>query len=102
LLLTPDGGAVAVWASSGFTDAAPQAGMDRALIHMLASNPNMPLGAAILQAKKLTGDSDVRRTWILFGDPAMRIHFAPSSAPPPSQTGGRPDNGDRPGSKRFK
>jgi uncharacterized repeat protein (TIGR01451 family) len=100
LLLAPDGGAVAVWASSGFTDAAPQASMNRALIQALANNPNLPLGQAILAAKKLTGDSDVRRTWILFGDPAMRIHFAPPPAPShPSHREGRSDRGDRPASK---
>jgi len=100
LLLAPDGGAVAVWASSGFTDAGPQASMNRALIQALANNPNLPLGQAILAAKKLTGDSDVRRTWILFGDPAMRIHFAPPPAPShPSHREGRSDRGDRPASK---
>ncbi len=102
LLLTPDGGAVAVWASSGFTDAAPQAGMDRALIQMLAGNPNISLGAAILQAKQLTADSDVRRTWILFGDPAMRVQFVPSPAPAPlNKPGGRSQNQGRPSSRKF-
>jgi uncharacterized repeat protein (TIGR01451 family) len=75
LLLAPKGGAVAVWASSGFTDAGPQSGMDLALTHILATNPRLPLGAAILQAKSTTTDRDVRRTWILFGDPAMHIHL---------------------------
>src|SRR5262249_31195980 len=83
LLLAPDGGAVAVWASSGFTDGNPQASMDRALIQSLVSTPNEPLGKAVLDAKKLTGDPDVRRTWILFGDPAMRMQF-PVNAPPVS------------------
>jgi hypothetical protein len=73
LLLAPNGGAVAVWASSGFTDAGPQSGMDLALTNILAANPKMTLGAAILQAKSTVVDSDVRRTWILFGDPAMRV-----------------------------
>ena len=73
LLLAPNGGAVAVWASSGFTDAGPQSGMDLALTNILAANPKLPLGAAILQAKSTVVDSDVRRTWILFGDPAMRV-----------------------------
>ena len=102
LLLARDGGAVAVWASSGFTDAGPQAAMNRALIQALANNPHLPLGQAILAAKKLTGDPDVRRTWILFGDPAMRIHFAPSPAPPhPSHREGKLDRDDRPASKSL-
>jgi hypothetical protein len=84
LILVPNGGAVAVWASSGFTDASPQAAMDQGVVHLLQSNPNMPLGRAILLAKSQTTDRDVRRTWILFGDPAMRIRFvaiSPAGAP---------------------
>jgi hypothetical protein len=73
LLLAPNGGAVAVWASSGFTDASPQSGMDLTLTNILASNPKLPLGVAILQAKSTVADRDVRRTWVLFGDPAMRV-----------------------------
>src|SRR5262249_23529983 len=42
LLLSPDGGAVAVWASSGFTDASPQAAMDRALIQFFTTSPGQP------------------------------------------------------------
>jgi hypothetical protein len=33
----------------------------------------MTLGEATLKAKAATLDPDVRRTWVLFGDPAMRI-----------------------------
>lgn len=80
LMLAPNGGAVAVWASSGFTDAAPQASMDQSLLHILAANPSISIGRAILQAKSGITDQDVRRTWILFGDPAMRIPL-PAIAP---------------------
>jgi uncharacterized repeat protein (TIGR01451 family) len=80
LLLAPNGGAVAVWASSGFTDAPPQASMDQSLLHILVANPSIPFGRAILQAKSGITDQDVRRTWILFGDPAMRIPW-PATAP---------------------
>ncbi|HUJ40706.1 MAG TPA: C25 family cysteine peptidase, partial [Candidatus Acidoferrales bacterium] len=79
LLLAPEGGAVAVWASSGFTTADPQATMDRALVGELAANPSETLGAAIQKTKAGTTDQDVRRTWILFGDPAMRLRL-PSPA----------------------
>jgi hypothetical protein len=75
LLLAPNGGAVAVWASSGFTTAPPQAAMDQALLRTLAANPTQPLGRSILTAKLNITDPDVRRTWILFGDPAMRVAF---------------------------
>jgi uncharacterized repeat protein (TIGR01451 family) len=80
LLLAPSGGAVAVWASSGFTDQAPQASMNQALLQILKTNPSMPIAAAIVQAKASVSDNDVRRTWIFFGDPAMLLEL-PTSSP---------------------
>ncbi len=81
LMLAPNGGAVAVWASSGFTDAAPQATMDQALLGAWKANPALPIGKAVLSAKTGIADADVRRTWNLFGDPAMRLQFSASTAP---------------------
>ncbi len=78
LMLAPNGGAVAVWASSGFTDAPPQATMDQAFLSAWVANPQGPIGTAILSAKSGITDADVRRTWILFGDPEMRLKI-PSS-----------------------
>lgn len=80
LLMAPNGGAVAVWASSGFTTALPQATMDQALLRNLAANPAQPLGQAILNAKTNITDPDVRRTWMLFGDPAMVVAFPGATA----------------------
>ncbi|HLK05475.1 MAG TPA: C25 family cysteine peptidase [Candidatus Acidoferrum sp.] len=82
LLLAPNGGGVAVWASSGFTDAGPQAGMNQSLIQILAVQPTLPLGQAILLAKSQTADRDVRRTWILFGDPSMKLGATSKPAAP--------------------
>jgi uncharacterized repeat protein (TIGR01451 family) len=82
LLFAPNGGAVGVWASSGFTTAPPQASMDQALLSALAANPSQPIGRAILTAKAGILDSDVRRTWIFFGDPAMRIAFPATASLP--------------------
>jgi uncharacterized repeat protein (TIGR01451 family) len=79
LLLSPNGGGVAVWASSGFTNAQPQVFLNQALLTALARDPNSPLGTAIIAAKSGITDADVRRTWILFGDPAMQLQFAGSS-----------------------
>ncbi len=79
LLLAPNGGAVAVWASSGFTIAPPQAAMDQALLAILKAHPSISLGRAVLEAKSGVTDQDVRRTWIFFGDPAMHLQL-PSSA----------------------
>ncbi len=89
LMLAPNGGAVAVWASSGFTDAAPQGTMDQAFLSALAANPQLPVGTAILAAKSGIIDPDVRRTWILFGDPEMRLPLpaaTQSLMPAPSST----------------
>ena len=82
LLFAPNGGAVAVWASSGFTTAPPQAAMDQALLRALAANPSQSLGLSILTSKLNITDPDVRRTWILFGDPAMRVAFPTASSSP--------------------
>ena len=83
LILAPNGGAVAVWASSGFTEQPPQASMNLAFLSQFAANPQAPLGLLILKAKNVTTDNDVRRTWTLFGDPSMKFHFTtnPSATP---------------------
>lgn len=78
LLTAPQGGAVAVWASSGMTAPSSQAVTNQALYRSLWSgraegrNP-ATLGEAILRAKSASGDNDIRRTWTLLGDPALRI-----------------------------
>jgi uncharacterized repeat protein (TIGR01451 family) len=78
LLLAPDGGAVGVWASSGLTNAPPQAFLDLSLFRAISRNPGGSLGATMLAAKLLVTDPDVRRTWILFGDPALRLRWQSS------------------------
>jgi len=80
LILAPNGGGVAVWASSGFTNEPPQDSMNLALLQQLAAYPNDPLGLLILQAKNGTTDNDVRRTWVLLGDPSMKLHFGVSAS----------------------
>ena len=92
LILAPNGGAVAVWASSGFTDQTPQVSMNLAFLHELAMRPKEPIGQMVLKAKASTTDNDVRRTWILFGDPAMKFHFGPTTARAVSETGGKGTN----------
>lgn len=76
LMLAPSGGAVAVWASSGLTDSAPQFGMDEALMQYLFANPAQTIGEATKNAKQGVTEPDVRRTWILFGDPSMKLKSA--------------------------
>jgi hypothetical protein len=74
LIRAEGGGAVAVWASSGLTEPDRQALIDQQLISLLFGNEqSLALGDAVRAAKAATADMDVRRTWILFGDPTMRI-----------------------------
>jgi len=73
VLKDPQGGAFAVWASSGATEPVGQAQMNTQLYRSLLGNQPMTLGDAVRQAKMATTDFDVRRTWILLGDPAMRL-----------------------------
>jgi hypothetical protein len=73
LLKAPNGGAVATFASSGLTIAQGQHDMGRELYTQLYSGPPMALGDAIKLAKAATFDIDVKRTWIFFGDPSMKI-----------------------------
>lgn len=87
LILAPNGGAVAVWASSGFTNQPPQAAMELGLLNEFSAHPHEMFGLMVLRAKSGSTDNDVRRTWILFGDPAMKLHFtsvATSNRPTPN------------------
>lgn len=71
LLANPQGGAVAVWASSTLTAPAPQVEMTRELVRQLFAGAT--LGDAVRAAKAATSDQDARRSWILFGDPSMPL-----------------------------
>ncbi len=75
LLLDAQGGAVAVWSSSGLTQPDGQAAVNLELFRQLFSASAKPttLGEAILKAKLLTSNMDTRQTWILFGDPTLRV-----------------------------
>ncbi len=74
LLKTGRGGAVAVWASSGMTMPEGQTHLSRELYRSLFSRrPAIALGEAIRAAKATITQVDIRRTWILLGDPAIRL-----------------------------
>ena len=73
LLLSKNGGAIAVWASSGLTPSQPQIQMDQNVVRLLFSTPPLTLGEAVRNAKMSVPDSDARRTYILFGDPVLRL-----------------------------
>jgi hypothetical protein len=73
LLKAERGGAMAVWASSGMTLPQEQAALNQEFYRQLFSSRSLSLGDAMVTAKRAIGDADVRRTWILFGDPAMKL-----------------------------
>jgi type IV secretory pathway protease TraF len=75
LLEAPQGGAVAAFASSGRTFPDGQHEMSQQLYTSIYGSGAQPiaLGDAIKIAKGQTNDIDVRRTWIYFGDPSIKI-----------------------------
>lgn len=72
-LMKSPGGAVAVWASSAMTYADSQAPMNAEFYRQLFATSRPRLGDAAVRAKASTSDLDVRRSWMLFGDPTMRF-----------------------------
>ncbi|HBB87025.1 MAG TPA: hypothetical protein DC047_05370 [Blastocatellia bacterium] len=72
-LLAPNGGAVAAFASSGLTSTPGQRQMELQLYSSLYGSQPIAVGDAIKTAKAATTDIDVRRTWIYFGDPSLKI-----------------------------
>jgi hypothetical protein len=73
LLKAENGGAIAVWTSSGMTNPEPQSVMNKELIRLLFNGQGLTLGEATAGAKAATTDQDVRRSWILFGDPTTKL-----------------------------
>jgi hypothetical protein len=73
LLKAQSGGAVAIWASSGLTEPDQQAVMNKELIKLLFGRESLTLGEATARAKGSVSDQDIRKTWILFGDPTTRL-----------------------------
>ena len=63
-----NGGAMAAWASSAMTFADGQASLSQEFYRQVFRT-RARLGDAAIRAKATALDGDVRRTWILFGDP---------------------------------
>jgi hypothetical protein len=55
------------------TEPGGQAVMDKELIRLLFNGQSLTLGEATAKAKASVGNQDVRRTWILFGDPTTKL-----------------------------
>jgi hypothetical protein len=75
LIRAEQGGAIAVWTSSGLTFPDQQHLINEELIRLLLSDSRITIGQAAARAKAATSDADVRRTWIFFGDPATRLKY---------------------------
>jgi len=73
LLKAKQGGAVAVWGSSGLTEPSGQAILNQEVIRLLSNGESLTLGETVARAKAAVSDTDIRYTWILFGDPTMRL-----------------------------
>ncbi len=74
LLKHDQGGAIAVWSSSSLTEPGEQALMNAELYRLLFDTDNkLTLGEVTARAKAAIKNGDIRRTWILLGDPTMRL-----------------------------
>ncbi|HXI91335.1 MAG TPA: C25 family cysteine peptidase [Blastocatellia bacterium] len=83
LMNSREGGAIAVWASSGMTAPSAQSLMNQQFYTTLfqtngpakgkSAQAPLTLGQITNNAKSAVADPDVRRTWILFGDPSMIV-----------------------------
>ncbi|HSE36229.1 MAG TPA: C25 family cysteine peptidase, partial [Blastocatellia bacterium] len=72
-LLKANGGAVAAWGSSGMTTPDIQAILNQQVYRMIFDGKPITIGEATARAKAAVTDGDVRRTWILLGDPTTRL-----------------------------
>ncbi len=72
-LLKANGGATAVWGSSGMTTPNIQAILNHQLFAMIFNGTPITIGEATARAKAAVTGGDVRRTWILLGDPTTRL-----------------------------
>ena len=73
LVRNPSGGAIAVWASSALTAPHEQTKMNLALYDALFGATSTTVGEAVMKAKAATKDADVRKSFVLFGDPTLRL-----------------------------
>ncbi len=76
LMKAEQGGAIAVWASSAMTLPSGQLPLNQELYKLIFDanqSQGRLLGEVTLRAKSKITDGDIRRTWILFGDPMTRL-----------------------------
>jgi hypothetical protein len=73
LLRADRGGACAVWASSGQSEPIEQTALNQEFYRQLFGSTPTTVGEAAARAKSAVANPDIRRTWTLLGDPAMRL-----------------------------
>lgn len=73
LLLAPNGGSVAVWAASTLTMATPEVALNQEVVRQLFGTTAPAIGDAMKAAKLAVTDRDVRVSYILFGDPSLKL-----------------------------
>ncbi|CAN5825508.1 hypothetical protein BH20ACI4_BH20ACI4_03870 [soil metagenome] len=74
-LIKSEGGAYAVWVSSGATHIGGQTEISRAATDLIFKSDNKPvrIGEIVRTAKQMTADQDIRKTWQIIGDPTMFV-----------------------------
>jgi hypothetical protein len=55
--------------------------MDQTFVRTLFAQPTITLGDAVLFAKSGISDVDVRKTFILFGDPLLHVKQTQATSP---------------------
>ncbi len=73
-LLESNGGAVAVWSSSAFNTPEEQAFINEEFYRqLLGASSTLTIGEAAVRAKLVVVNKELRRTYILLGDPTMKV-----------------------------
>ena len=72
LMAAADGGALAVWASSALSPPDEQVTLSQGFYRFLFEE-GLTLGEAAQMAKRTVANRDLRYSWILFGDPTLRL-----------------------------
>ncbi len=72
LMAAAEGGALAVWASSALSPPDEQVTLSRGFYRFLFEE-GLTLGEAAQMAKRTVANRDLRYSWILFGDPTLRL-----------------------------
>jgi hypothetical protein len=72
-LLRDDGGAIGAYASTGLTYAREQRKLTLAFNQALYGAGSPRVGDAVMAAARSARDKDILKTWVLLGDPSMRV-----------------------------